>query len=293
MPASLSPLTPSPEAARLWLRSAFKVLRRALDDVDRAAPGADTEPVHRLRVATRRLHAVLQVCAPCLGAKARARAERQVRRLRHRAAEARDVDVMRDTLRHLAGPRPPRAWRDTLVSLDGTLVRQRQAANARLLGPVRRALARHRDRRHDLLAAVRPPQSADITDARTLLAPLVDHHLAVLAGTPLPPRPQTDALAGLHETRIAVKRLRYALELSATLADEPATSNEAALQALSALQARLGDVHDLQVLQAWLREQAIDSTALQARLERRLGQHLRGLARLWQAWLRAAPHLKA
>ena len=84
-----------------------------------------------------------------------------------------------------------------------------------------------------------------------------------------------DAAEAQHDMRIAVKRLRYALEIFGSCLGEPA---EPARLAAKQLQSALGDLHDCDVIMP--RVEAIPSPADAIR-ERR--EHLfRAFAKLWR-----------
>ncbi len=85
---------------------------------------------------------------------------------------------------------------------------------------------------------------------------------------PGPGCPRHRRAAALHRLRIALKRLRYLLELLA--AREPGWHE--ALQALKGWQDRLGEIADLVALQAWLKAAAARRLARQIRCQRRRAQ---------------------
>jgi CHAD domain-containing protein len=92
----------------------------------------DIERVHDMRVATRRLRAVLEIFAPCFPGKAHPAALRDVRRLADALGERRDPDVQIAWLeRYAAGA--PAADRPGVESMIA-LLRERQAAANRRLG---------------------------------------------------------------------------------------------------------------------------------------------------------------
>ena len=91
----------------------------------------DIERVHDMRVATRRLRAVLEIFAPCFPAKAHRAALKEVMALADALGERRDPDVQIEHLEAYADAAPPqdRPGVDVLVSR----LRARQAgANAGL-----------------------------------------------------------------------------------------------------------------------------------------------------------------
>jgi CHAD domain-containing protein len=70
---------------------------------DRALDTSDIEGVHDMRVATRRLRAVMEIFAVCFPAQEHRRALKEVKRLADVLGERRDPDVMIERLDRLAG----------------------------------------------------------------------------------------------------------------------------------------------------------------------------------------------
>ena len=77
--------------------------------VPRALDTSDIEGVHAMRVATRRLRAVMEIFAPCFPAKEHKSLLKEVKLLADVLGERRDPDVMIDGLRGIA---------DALTSYD-------------------------------------------------------------------------------------------------------------------------------------------------------------------------------
>jgi CHAD domain-containing protein len=72
-------------------------------------------------------------------------------------------------------------------------------------------------------------------------------------------------IQALHDMRIAAKRLRYVLELTAPLLGDYAAT---AAKRAKRLQSVLGDLHDCDVLLPRLREAGLDSLATRVRVDR-------------------------
>jgi CHAD domain-containing protein len=87
----------------------------------------DIEPLHDMRVATRRLRAALEVYAPCFPAKRHRKALKRVKRLADALGERRDRDVAIEFLSGFAGEAPEvdRAAVEALI--ERLRVEQRQA----------------------------------------------------------------------------------------------------------------------------------------------------------------------
>jgi CHAD domain-containing protein len=225
-------------AAEYLIRQRLSALRRALP----AARDGDIRSLHQARVATRRLRAAL----PLFGSGRKAdKVARCVRRLTRLLGPARELDVSLLILDELESSADvPRAAidrlrasiaderrrlqehvRERLDEFDIQKVRKRAIAAARKGGVENPA--------RDVEAAAWARERA--TRRARRLAAGIEH----AAGLYLPDR--------LHGVRIAVKKLRYTLELDAVSRDGR-PRNAAALRTLRNMQDLLGRMHDLEVL---------------------------------------------
>jgi CHAD domain-containing protein len=112
----------------------------------------DIERVHDMRVATRRLRAVLEIFAPCFPRKAHADVLRDVKALADALGARRDPDVHIAALRGFAGGLP-RTARPGVEALVGSLIAD-QAEGNRVLADALREAKRSglRERLDDLIA---------------------------------------------------------------------------------------------------------------------------------------------
>ena len=99
------------------------------DHADNVLDTTDIERVHDMRVATRRLRAVLEIFAPCFPAKAHRAALRDVMALADALGERRDPDVHIEALEGFAAA-VSEADRPSVESLVGRLREEQAAANA-------------------------------------------------------------------------------------------------------------------------------------------------------------------
>lgn len=202
---------------------AYAVVRANLHQLLAREPGTrlgqDPEELHQMRVATRRLRAVMSLFADSLPPRAELlRAE--LRWVGHALGAVRDLDVQ------LAGLADLGAWAAAWPE-----------GGAAALGALRRLLEHRRElARQDLLGVLDSPRWARLVAAMVVLArqgpsarleaagvpalvalpPLVDHrhHQAVRAAK-LARR--TGAAGDFHQLRIRCKRLRYAVECTGDL----------------------------------------------------------------------------
>ena len=91
----------------------------------------DIERVHDMRVASRRLRAVMEIFAPCFPRKAHGAALRQVKRLADALGERRDPDVMIAMLEHVADALEPED-RPGIESLEAALRERQSGGNEKL-----------------------------------------------------------------------------------------------------------------------------------------------------------------
>ncbi len=225
-------------------------LERQVRALERQLPPAldgEVEPLHRARVATRRLRELLPLCAPLAPHGLVSRVRHRVRRLGRSLGRVREIDVATELASELTD--------------EGRL----SGAGARY---VARYLADERHRRRRRMTArfaAAPPRKAlrDLADVVTaaIVEPRPDAWRLALAGR-LGDRARrlSDAVvvAGafyaperVHEVRIAAKKLRYGLEIAGKthkLDASPATIR------LKTMQDTLGRLHDLEVLTGIIQE---------------------------------------
>ena len=233
-------ITPS----ELFIRQRLNALTRALP----AAQQGDAEQLHHARVATRRLREALPLVTH--GARGR-KLKRTVRRLTRALGPVRELDVALDTLEGLAAagdvPRGAIAklrqvireerqrlradMRIRVARVDLDKLRHRAAAAARK-GHAQTAKGRMRD----------PKRIADARAREARRAVRLREAIESAAGIYLPDR--------LHEVRIAVKKLRYAMEVSHEVSG---SRGRAGIRVLKDAQDLLGRVHDHEMLIARVR----------------------------------------
>ncbi|MDA1041460.1 MAG: CHAD domain-containing protein [Planctomycetota bacterium] len=234
---------------------AARTLRKRLGVVWTILPRAcssagDPEQVHQLRVATRRALAALKAFNELLPTKRRAWFEKHLRRLRRAAGEARDLDVLTTRLAHDLDCSLGSADREPIVSIGGRTARSRLVA----MLSRQRVVSRQpiRDRYERLLEADwtkrterllerlerQPPSGKQDTFAayaRRRFRPIVSHFFAAADR-------RMRTADDLHAFRIEGKKIRYILEIFATVFPERVRSR--VYVALEQLQETLGDFTD-------------------------------------------------
>ena len=226
------------------------LIRQRVTALGRALPAAtkgDVTSLHQARVATRRLRAALPLVAP--GRKAEKLA-RSVRELTQALGPVRELDVtllILDGFEDSGGPRP------AIQRLRAAIGEERRQLHVELqrllegfdLGRLRkRALSAAREQEGKTHQRVRDPKRAAKARMRARQhAQQLALSIENAAGLYLPDR--------LHEVRIAVKKLRYTLELEQSVTASRATAR---LRTLKNAQDLLGRMHDLEVLIARIRD---------------------------------------
>ena len=250
-----APAASRDEPAALTLRSALGVHLRALAAAEDGVRAGEVEPVHQLRVATRRLRATLVLFAPLVPKALSRFAERELAWLGTAVGSVRDLDVLDEAIANLARRLDPEL-RGTLGPIAVAIRERRAVARDALAKTLASARCRRLRTRIGSFAGSRLPTT---TDGRLgelaprLLRPIL--RTTVRAGRRVKAE---SSPAEVHRLRVRVKRLRYALE-TLRAANDKATVK--LLRRLVRLQDLLGDYQDAVTQSAWLRTYA-ESTLL-------------------------------
>ena len=213
-----------PTVAETLIRQRVQTLIRVLP----SARQGDPDSIHQARVATRRLREVLPlVQSGWRGRKLR----RKVRRLTRALGPVRELDVAIQTLDTFTGEAP----RAALTHLKQVVRQERR----RLFTAMARDVARvDLDKlRRRAAAAARRSTGIDTAARAARRAVRLQSAIDSAGSIYLPDR--------LHQVRIAVKKLRYALELGRSAGRSRANTY---LRTLKTAQDLLGRMHDLEVL---------------------------------------------
>jgi CHAD domain-containing protein len=222
----------------LLIRKRLRVLEKNLP----AAARGNRDALHQARVASRRIREALPLLST--GDRAR-RVERQVRKITRALGPVRELDVALQILDEVE--QSGELSRAALARLRQAVARERHVLEADMRRRIENCDV-GKLRKRAMIAArkaggARPVRKdpARLARARTRAARRAIRLKAAIEGATgiyLPDR--------LHDVRIAVKKLRYALEL---VRDVGGTQGSAAsLRALTKVQALLGRMHDLEVL---------------------------------------------
>lgn len=206
------------------------------------------EDVHQLRVATRRSLVAIELFGDLLARREREWFERQLRRIRRTAGEARDLDVLIERLERDDGATAKGGASAGVRSGAGAEARERKRLLA-MLGRQRESSRRPiRELHRKLVVDDWPSRLDDLLHPRGAVGKRrFGRHAARCLEAVMSrffrtaDRRHRDA-EDLHELRIEGKKLRYALEITGVVFDPKQRSR--CLNAIEELQERLGDFTD-------------------------------------------------
>lgn len=250
--------TPEDRAIANFATEALQQRLLALKREVRAAGagGIGARPVHRMRVATRRLRSALEVFGGCFPDKSVRRWNRRTRDLRRALGEARDTDVRLAYLAGLLDGLEDPGIRPGVERLALRLTQRRECAQQHIVRAVSDARKSGVLREMELAIRAAAPEALPPgqEEASGALNRLACQHIAartteLLAYNRHVKHPERET--ELHQMRIAGKRLRYTVEVFQPLCAERAGKT---LPSLVRMQDLLGEIHDCDVWQAWLPE---------------------------------------
>jgi CHAD domain-containing protein len=217
------------------------------------AVAGDVRGVHRSRVASRRLREALAIAAAAGSGGRAARARRLARRITRALGPVRELDVALAELDVVAARHrwPESAGAAIRRDLERARGNQRRRLHHETAGLARGTIRARIERAAADIADLSTPSDVSRAMARHVLrrADRVETQVA-LCGT-------LYAADRLHALRIAVKKLRYTIEIAGPLLGRAAGP---ALRQLRAMQQRLGRLHDVQVLMEALQSGAARDT---------------------------------
>jgi len=214
-----------------------RALRRQLAA---AVEGKDTG-VHQARVASRRLREAIPVLTEGLNHTKAAKAQRKIRRLTQALGTVRELDVTLVVIDELAErPAVPRA---ALAEVRALVIEEREARRKLMLARLEHVNAEKLGRRlHAVKQSLMQPATGHAW--RAALALRIAQRGRRLEKA-IDDAGQIYAAEGLHQVRLAAKKMRYALEIADESGAAPCPDT---LRLIKRVQDALGRLHDLQVL---------------------------------------------
>ena len=223
-------------------RRRYDLLQKRLDQFTRMLHGlgeGDVRALHRTRVASRRLREILPVLQ--LKSDLSERLGRRLRKVTTLLGPVRELDVLADLVAELqeSGRYDSQVFRRVATVIAAERTHARNRLDSKLSTDELERLARKLDKIAGDLRDRKPSRGWRwVVDARaTRRATTLTAALDAAGSMYLPER--------LHDVRIALKKFRYALEISAEAAGLKPTAD---VRALKRHQDILGRLHDVQVL---------------------------------------------
>ncbi|MGB6554081.1 MAG: CHAD domain-containing protein [Candidatus Binataceae bacterium] len=208
-----------------------------------AAAAGEIEPIHQLRVASRRLRAAIEMFSGVIHAGQAALLRRDLPWLAQSAGKVRECDVIGDTIRARAPKLEPK-----LAAMLPPLYSELEVSRTLALAALGEVLESARF--NTTMARLQKPRIR--ISASAALAAAAAGILARMAramsraGAPLTESSMPEVV---HRLRVRVKRTRYTLEMLATLGGK---RHRKALARLEELQDLLGSFNDTIIAIAWL-----------------------------------------
>lgn len=257
-------------AARAELDAAAKLARKRLEDFAglfaRAMLEDDAKTVHDLRVASRRLQQLLRGLSASDAKKSHKKASGFLRDVRQALGPLRNLDVMSELIEARAEGATSESTRSAWLAIKSAIEKQRAQESERVQEVLKDYdLTRFIDRTRRALESNAPAGKID-SDLAEVIQRRFEAWSEALAEVVEEPTAKR-----LHDLRIAGKRLRYSVELSAALVDP---KQKTLARSLAQLQDDLGAWHDVHTLMqyvgAYLNQKSHpgESRALLAAMER-------------------------
>ena len=237
---NISPLDAAGSAAR----SAVAVHFAALTEQIPGAAAGEAEPIHQVRVSTRRLRAVTRLFTPYISAIKPREIDRELKWISNQAGKVRELDVIGVLAHERAGELSP-GLTNGLEPMWEQMRQQREQAAHQLAASLKSA--RYETMAARLASPIAITVQGDVPFAAVaaeLAAPII--RSMTRQGERLPDDP---GAGDLHKLRVRAKRCRYALETMVGLGNKRI---EKVLAQLEEIQDVLGRYHDAVVASAWI-----------------------------------------
>src|SRR5713101_131347 len=224
----------------------LEALTAAMEGVRRAE---DSECVHHMRVASRRLRSILPLFAVCLSRKACDRWRKQLRRLTRALGEARDTDVQIACVQCFLDREASAQEHPGVERLRLRLQQRRHVLQESVLEALERFVASRgtEEMGQTLIQLAKASQASGVDTPghyvyRQTRKVMRDQLKALQAYAPYVQQPACSE--ALHAMRIATKRLRYTMQAFAPLYPD---ALEEPVRTARTIQTLLGDIHDCDV----------------------------------------------
>jgi CHAD domain-containing protein len=252
---------------------------------DGAAAGTDLECIHRMRVASRRLRAVLAYFDPVLPAGICQKFQEQVRNVTLALGNSRDLDIQMQALRRFQLMREGESRLAGLDELLTALERQRSQSGeeVRTLIHLFKANTAVATASEVLKRLAVEPMNQPSTPLRLLADQAIRTRLRrLISFTDVMRDPQQ--IEKLHAMRIAAKRLRYTLEIFAPL---ETNGFKPWLKRVRGVQEMLGAIHDCDAWDVLLKSQSVTGAGYPPGIQLWMENRANHRARMYTAFITA------
>ncbi len=230
----------------------LKQLRNLEKDLNTTFDPQDIEPIHRLRVSSRRLRTGIKHFRDCLPEKTTRGLEDEIRRLGHALGKARDLDIQIETLNALYEEDLPQTYKPGYRRLLLRLKQSRSKAQEKVEHTLSEMKAKSRINKMITRLETSASSAEDLylytpsLYARAFAAIHADLN-EFLSYENFVHSP--DNMEKLHALRIAGKHLRYSMEIFAPVYKQALLPY---IQLMKDIQDQLGTMHDNDVWVTWL-----------------------------------------
>ena len=232
-----------------------KQVKRLAAQIDGARRADDPECIHQARVASRRLRAAIRMFSNCFDPKQLKSWQKQIRRVTDKLGDARDGDVQIEFLCGVLDALDEKACYPGIARLMVKLERQREKVQPKVVEAADRlescgVLQQMRAVTKEVLSEAK---AQDVSPQSPFALDETRRHILQNLEQLLP---YQESLANPedrerhHAMRIAAKRLRYTVEISAAVYDGQL---DGTIRAIKRLQTLLGEIHDCDVWAELLR----------------------------------------
>ena len=238
-------IIPPHDAAGSAARSTIAFYFRALAEQVAAAQNGEVEPIHQVRVASRRLRAAVRLFSPYIQPIKPRDIEERLKWIGAQAGAVREFDMLEKLSRRTTRKLDPEIVKELDPIWEEFKERRKEAAEhlaKTLNSPRYKSLAKQLSGRIEITAE---GDVAFAAVAPKLISPMLKS--AIKAGEKLGDDPAPDSL---HRLRKRSKNARYALEMMMGLGGKALRQE---LKRLEDLQEVLGDYHDAAVAVDWMK----------------------------------------
>ncbi len=238
------------EVGRWLLRKSFRKLLSREDDT---RADEDIEGVHQMRVATRKLRAILQIMSPVVPSKQVRHFRKELRKVANALAPVRDCDVFLEHV--LTGLFSlPQAEQAGMTVLIDALQRDRAEAFGKLVTFLDSEPYADFKRKFAAFMTDEPQKWDTSLRVCDIVGSMIWQRYEALrmhdADVRVEGEINDEQEEAMHQARITGKRLRYVLEMFEEVLDPRA--QELCMRGLKALQDHLGAVQDIAVARAYI-----------------------------------------